>query len=120
MSENETSNGASGRGLVQFDYLKSGQFRVIHVDGAIGGLTPGGLIHMALYSERPAIPQMLKHEMLEGGTLGPPVESAGRTAFVREMDVDAVMTPAVAQSLITWLQERLGDLRTATNLEKDA
>ena len=36
---------------VRFHYLKSQLWRVVHVDGAIGGITPRGMIHAALYSE---------------------------------------------------------------------
>lgn len=42
---------------IRFNYIKSAQFRVIHADGAIGGVTPNGFIHMALFNERAAIPR---------------------------------------------------------------
>ena len=42
---------------LEFHYIKSNQFRVIHVDGGIGSITPKGFIHFALYSERLAIPR---------------------------------------------------------------
>src|SRR3989442_6878794 len=44
---------------VTFHYIKSSQFRVVHADGIIGGVTPRGLIHIAVFSERPAIPQVI-------------------------------------------------------------
>ena len=44
---------------VAFDFIKSEYFRVIHADGALGGPTPQGLVHMAFYSERPPIPRRM-------------------------------------------------------------
>ena len=41
---------------IRFHYLKSPHFMTVHVDGAIGGPTPRGLLHAAVYAERVAIP----------------------------------------------------------------
>jgi hypothetical protein len=54
---------------IEFDFIKSNFFRVIHVDGAFGGLSPNGFVHMALYSERRAIPTKVVHK-IEGAALG--------------------------------------------------
>ena len=42
---------------VAFDYIKTSDFRIIWADGAIGGPTARGYVHVALYAERPAIPR---------------------------------------------------------------
>src|ERR1700692_4853721 len=82
---------------VRFHYVKSNFFRVIHVDGAIGGATPAGLIHCALYSERPALPQVTEHEVPGPELpLGPATLLEGKAGFVREIDVDFIMTRAKA------------------------
>jgi hypothetical protein len=40
-------------GEIEFYFEKSHLFRVIHVDGAIGAISPGNrLIHMAVFNER--------------------------------------------------------------------
>ena len=40
-------------GEIEFHFEKSSQFPVLHVDGAIGGISPGNqLIHMSVFSER--------------------------------------------------------------------
>ena len=92
-----------------FDYIKSPSFRVIHADGAIGGVTPRGDIHVAYFSEREAIPTRMVFEMLQGGTLGRELdeERITRGGFVREMDVDVVMSVTVAESLMKWLSEQI-------------
>ena len=75
-------------GPVPFNYIKSNGFRVIHVDGAIGSITPRGLIHAALYSERMPIPQVVVHPVGPDGSLLPPVQQEGRAGVVREVEVE--------------------------------
>jgi hypothetical protein len=90
---------------VVFEYIKSPLFRVIHADGAIGGLTPAGNVHFALYSERSAIPQMTVHPHRPDGTVGPPGQTVARPGIVREMDVDVVISPNFIPAFIEWLQQ---------------
>ena len=91
---------------LRFHYIKSNFFRVVHVDGAIGGLTGPGYIHFAVYSERPALPLVTEHELsdksLSGGV---PVE--GRTGFVRELEVDLIMSRDKAAELRDWLTRQI-------------
>ena len=42
--------------ILKADYIKSNLFRVVVADGAFGGLTPRGNIHIDFWSERRAIP----------------------------------------------------------------
>lgn len=104
---------AGAKTTVAFDYIKGQFFRVIHADGAIGGPTPSGGIHMALFSERAAIPQRIVHEVGEDGRLGPllPGQTLSRGSVVRELDVDIVMTLSVAQSVVNWLQTQINDVK---------
>jgi hypothetical protein len=95
---------------VKFFYLKSQQFRVIHADGAIGAVTPRGLIHCSFYSERPAIPQTQSHEISPEGKLSDPLSSDGKEGFVREIDVDVMMTKQTAIELRAWLDLQLAML----------
>lgn len=101
-------NGGS-QNRIPFDYIKSQLFRVIRADGAIGSVTPNGHIHFALYSERPAIPRRLVHELSETGVLGPPIDdqTESRQSIVREMDVDVFMTIEGAKSLHEWLGTKI-------------
>lgn len=98
---------------VAFDHIKSAQFRVIHVDGAVGGATPQGLMHIALYSERSPIPRRVVNEITEAGQVGAivPEMMIVRDALVREVEVDAIMTLPVAENLHKWLGERIADLK---------
>ena len=98
---------------VTFDYIKSTQFKSVHVDGALGGLTPNGHIHIALYCERPAIPRRTVQEIAPDGSLGDEVFGSreSRNSIVREMDMDAFLTLSVAKSIHDWLGARIKELQ---------
>lgn len=105
---------SQGRSEVKFDFIKSQYFRVIHADGAIGGVTPAGLIHFAFYNERLAIPRQITHLIKPDGELGERVfeETVARDAIVREMDVDVVLSVDVAENLHKWLEEKIEEAKT--------
>lgn len=98
--------------VVVFEYIKSTAFRVIHADGAIGGISPSGNIHFALFSDRPAIPRLQVNERNADGTLGrvKPEHTVVRPGIIREMDVDVVMSPVAAKALADWLIQNLSKL----------
>lgn len=94
-------------GQIDFHYVKGPDFQTIHVDGAIGGITPKNLLHIAMYSERPAIPQQITHRIEEDGSLGKEIKRSGKSGVVRQMEVDLFMTEDTARSLKVWLDEKL-------------
>ena len=96
-----------------FHYIKSSQFRVIHVDGMIGGITPRGLLHIAMYSERPAIPQLVVQEVSPEGRLGAEKSRIGKDGVAREVEVDLMFDEEVAKAFHDWLGERLKELGKA-------
>ena len=96
---------------VIFHYLKAPAFRTIHVDGAIGAMTPQGGIHFALYSERPAIPQQVAYQVRPDGALGDQETVVSRGGIVRELEVDAIMSIETAKSLHDWLGRKLSDAK---------
>jgi hypothetical protein len=95
---------------VSFDFIKSPFFRAVRADGAIGGVTPNGQIHIAFYSERHPIPRRVTHAVDSAGKLGEEVGRESREAIVREMDFDLFLTPSVAKSVHKWLGDRLAEL----------
>ncbi len=102
-SNDAAINEAESNQRLDFDYIKSQFFRVIHADGAIGGLTPSGGVHFSFYSERPAIPRRQTFSLKSDGSLGQPIEASVRADFVRELDVDVIMSIEVARHLASWL-----------------
>lgn len=95
---------------IKFHYIKSKDFRVIHGDGAWGGMTPRGYITIGFYSERNPIPQELTHEVNADGQLGPIVQRKTKEGIVREMEVEVIVDLDAAKSLIQWLQNHVNIL----------
>lgn len=103
----------SGPSSVTFHYIKSGLFRVVHVDGAWGGATPRGHITMSVFSERGPIPQRLVHQINDDGTLGKQVESASKSGLIREVEVELVMDLEAARGISDWLARNIKSLEAA-------
>ena len=103
---------------ITFHYLKAQNFRTIHADGVIGNITPAGYIHMAVYSERPAIPQEMIQKVNPDGTLGEviPEKTIVRDGIVREMDMDVLMSVAVAKNIKSWLEDKIKDIDNRNSL----
>src|ERR1700757_2767574 len=55
---------------VEYDYIKSHYFRVIRVNGAFGGFSPDGNLYMAIFSERPPMPDVTIHNVDSNGKIG--------------------------------------------------
>jgi len=95
---------------VQFRYLKSGHFRVVHANGAWGGLNPQAEVHMVFWSERPSIPDAIVNAITEDGRLGKEIAIKGEGGTVRECEVDVVMNYATAKAVHGWLTTQLHQL----------
>src|SRR5687767_6444071 len=94
---------------VIFHYIKGNGFRTVHVDGALGVAAPSGHVHCSVYSERPAIPRTTRHKVDADGRLldsGEKIE--GKEGYVRELEVDLVMSAEVARALAKWLTQAAG------------
>lgn len=108
---------------VAFDYIKARDFRVVWADGAIGGVTPNGLIHLALYAERQAIPQRQVYAIepvdATTGKLGKEVlaKRISRGSIVREMACDVFLTPQAAENLAKWIAAQLAELKKLQDTE---
>ena len=103
---------------ISFDFIKSNLFRVIRCDGAFGGLAPNGSIHMAIYSERQAIPTKTVHKF-DNGQLGQEILSKreGRSAVVREIEVDISMDVRQAKVLRDWLSDKISQHQDLVNAD---
>ena len=107
---------------VKFHYKKSNLFRVLHADGAWGGLTPEGNIFFTFYNSRPPIPEVLVQPVEEDGTLGPeiPELKVSKDGIVREVEVGVTMTPENVQSLIEFLKGRLEHVEKIRSMTRPA
>lgn len=95
---------------VRFFYVKGHHFRVVHLDGVIGSLTPKGLIHCAVFNERSAIPQEQEIEITDQGRLGEVLTEEGKIGIVREVEVDLIFNKSAAVQLMNWLKDRLDEI----------
>ena len=101
---------------IRFNYLKSAHFRVAHVDGVIGNITPKRQIFFAFYNERVSLPDFLVHNVKEDGSLGNIAKSETTSpGLVREMDMGFVIDIETAKSLSVWFSSMISQ---AESLEK--
>ena len=96
---------------VKFYYLKANEFRVVHMDGVVGGLSPTGDIYMSVFSQRPPIPQVTVQSVKEDGQLGEEIisERLIKDGIVREIEVGITFRPETAEIVIKWLQEKVAE-----------
>jgi hypothetical protein len=91
---------------IRFHYIKSPTFHTIHVDGGIGGMTPNGKFHLALYAERFAIPTTTTHKVKDGAP-AEEVDRNVRDGVVRELLVDLMFDNRTAESIRDWLNRNI-------------
>jgi hypothetical protein len=117
MSETE-QNSATPRPVQQgiaeipVHLIKGSNFRVIHADGVWFGGSPYGGMHLTFYSERFPIPKKL---VLRFDQAGQAVEDESKReskeGFIREMEVDIVLSPEAAMALYESLSVNLKIMR---------
>lgn len=92
-------------GTIRFFYEKGKYFRVVHVDGVIGGLTPTRDIFVSIYSQRVALPQTIDQKISPDGKLGAVIDKSGKDGIFREMEIGLVMSPEVANQIAEFLTQ---------------
>jgi hypothetical protein len=95
---------------VSFKYIFPSDLKELHVTGAFGGVSPDGMIRMAFYSERSAIPNVEKRPVNADKTLGDQKEEEKKYEYVRIVQASLVFNDKVAASFINWLDGRIKDL----------
>lgn len=107
---------------IKFHYIKSKEFRTIHVDGVHGSLTPQGKLQMAVFSERLPIPRETTQPLNNDGTLGPEIreERISKSWVVREIEGNLIMDVAQAKSIAQWMLDRVDQFeRESSHPKKD-
>jgi hypothetical protein len=94
---------------INFDYIKSGQFRVVHADGAFFALTTQGGLTISFFSERQPIPRRVTHKLNTDGTLGDEIvdQRVVRDAVIRDTEFAVTMTMDTAKRIKDKLEEML-------------
>ena len=112
-------NNTNAKETLTFHYIKSNQFRVIHVDGMIGTFTPSSEgIEMVLFSERQPIPLQVTYEFEDDGS-ATEVSRVGREGVTREVDVNAIMSVDTAEQIGKWLLEQVAFARRSDFDQED-
>lgn len=88
-------------------YVKSNACRVIHADGAYGGLTPQLNIYMALYSEHNALPASAVYVLDPAEKTAREETQAPPREWTREIEAEVIMSRDMARSLRDWLDARI-------------
>lgn len=99
---------------IKIHYRKANFFRVVHVDGALGGITPTRNIFVSLYNQRTPLPRMLEQRFSPDGVLGDEIARSGKSGLFREMEVGIVLTAPVARELAKFLTEQAKLLEEST------
>jgi hypothetical protein len=96
-------------GEIRFDYIKSNLFRVIHVDGVFGGISPTQKIHLSVWNERWPIPKQLSYKLSPEGKRGEEINEArvSRDAVIREVECHLIMDIHVAKRIAAWLGNKI-------------
>ncbi|MBF0496869.1 MAG: hypothetical protein HQK58_09910 [Deltaproteobacteria bacterium] len=100
----------TGEGRIKFDYIKGSYYRVVHVDGVMGGITPrGDMIHLALWNERWPIPQQMAYRLDQDGQIGSELtdERITRDAIVREVEIGMLLSRETAKRIRDWLDQQI-------------
>jgi hypothetical protein len=92
---------------MNFRFVKSNYFRIVHVNGAFGGLTPHGELFISMYNEHAPIPSATVQKIEPDGKLGDEVQRIGDNAIERELEVGLVMSLDAARNIASWLQQKV-------------
>lgn len=125
--ETMSTEGAPGsrpsRTEMEAEFVKSNFYRVVHADGAFGGVAPNGQIRMAIYSEAQRTPQTMTYDISSGKLreIGRyPEVSSGPALFTRELEVDIAMSLPVARVLHRWLGDKISEVERLMGQAKES
>ncbi len=94
---------------------KSGLFRVVHADGVWWSVNPWNNLHLAFYSERAPIPQVVYFGQDESGKwIELQEEREGKTGWFREMEVDVSLTLNGAYAVLDAINQYIKHMETVS------
>ena len=95
---------------IRFDFVRSPFFRVVHSNGAWGGITPHQELSVTFYSERLSLPRHITHQVTQGG-LGPEISRDSTKNIQREYEVEVLMSMNEAVNLHQWIGVKIEEWR---------
>lgn len=93
---------------VLINNIKNSNYRQIHVDGALGGVTPTGKININFFAQRNAIPKATEYQ-IEGVSLLKAVRNSAESleGIVREFEFGVYMDIDTCTSLRDFLNKKI-------------
>jgi hypothetical protein len=111
-NKSPSDNDAGGeQDRLNVDYIKSNHFRTIAPSGMMGSVTPQGMVQVALFSERQAIPQRVVYSLMSDGSMGNVIERIGRDAVVREVEVAITLDIETATIFCKHLEDLIKEIK---------
>jgi len=106
---------------IQFHYNMSNHYRVIHADGAFGGITPTGLINMNIFSERRPLPDLNVYKITDDNKIGEEIMEmrVGKNGVIREVESGILIDLEKAESLAKWLNDKITELKNIVQNKGD-
>lgn len=100
---------------IQFSYIKSNHYRVIHADGMIGGAVHKARLVLSFFSERIPIPQVQTYELNADGSLGEEqiTSRVVRSGVVREVEASVSLDLRTAKAVRDSLSERIASMEAS-------
>jgi hypothetical protein len=96
------------RKTVKFEYRIVPSYTTYSASGAFGGLNAFGEITINFFYERGAIPKSQEFEILPNGRLATTPKSEDKVdAVIRNVLFGVSISPDVAKSLATWLNQKV-------------
>jgi hypothetical protein len=95
---------------IEFLFKRAQDYRIVASNGAWGGITTRGDIHLDFFVERQATPESLTQTVSDDGVLGPPVDSEETRPVVREIQVGVLLSPEQTKNLVDFLNDKLKQL----------
>jgi len=98
-----------------FKYIYNYSYNPVYVNGAHGGLSPRGELVMNFYLERPPLPEEIRHEINQNGTIGNVCGEEPKdlnSSMVRFIDNGVILNFESARNLYFWLGERLQEMES--------
>lgn len=136
MTEEETSSGspseaeppqASEKGgdpdeevdSIEIKYAEASDYKVVHVDGVRGRLSPNGYLVFDLYNERMSLPDEVEHRVDEKGNLGELVGGPRKLHIERRKECGVLMDLDTLVEVREWLDRQIRQIQQMQQPDDD-
>lgn len=103
----------------EYHYLKINDFKTYFSTGVIGGPNLSGLLDLNFFVDRPTVPRITFHKIVDHKIN--PMESnrEGRNGSIRELQCGVILDLNTAKALYSWLGRHIDALEKISNEIKE-